>query len=326
MVTNIIGILVLVVLVLLFAWLAARAIRSRNGVIKWLGTPLSGLLALVLAVITVVAAIGLVRMSNSPYVYTYNIAGLPNTGSQQQAIARGQKLALICSGCHSTNPGQLPLDGSKDNFAAGGPPVGTLYAPNLTPAGPLKDWTDAQIARAIREGVDKDGRPLIIMPSQAFHSMSDEDVLAIIAYLRSQPPVKRDLPPNQLNLLAAAFLGTGQFPTSAQPPITQPIHTPPAGTKEDGIYLVNITGCRECHGENLAGGSPGGGPVGPNLTTLVPNWTQEQFVKTIQTGVDPTGHQLNPDAMPWKEISQAYSDQELADIYQYLHGLQPVTK
>ncbi len=71
------------------------------------------------------------------------------------------------------------------------------------------------------------------------------------------------------------------------------------------------------------GRSGGFGPAGPSIATLVPNWSEGEFLKTIRTGVDPTGHELNPANMPWKLYSSMYSDQELADIYQYLHALPP---
>ncbi len=321
---NILGLLVIILFVVLFAWLALRAWRARNGIARWGGGILASLFTLALAAVMVILVIGLYRMNTSPYSYTYTIPGIPNTGAQTQALAaRGQKLALLCTGCHATTEGQFPLSGSKDNFFAGGPPIGVLYAPNLTPGGPLKGWTDAEVARAIREGVDKDGHPLIIMPSQVFHNMSDEDVQAVITFLRSQPAVDRVVPPKNLNLIAAFFLGTGLFPTSAQPPLGQPIYTPQAGTSAHGKYLVDISGCRDCHGENLTGSSGGFGPTGPSIASIVPGWSEEEFLKTLRTGVDPAGHALNPDNMPWKLFSAMYSDQELADIYQYLHALTP---
>lgn len=77
----------------------------------------------------------------------------------------------------------------------------------------------------------------------------------------------------------------------------------------------------------MAGGTPGGfTPVIPNLTELLPKWSQADFVKTIHIGVDPNGKQLDPDQMPWKEFSAMHSDDELGAIYQYLHGLAPVEK
>ncbi len=65
-------------------------------------------------------------------------------------------------------------------------------------------------------------------------------------------------------------------------------------------------------------------PFAPNLTLIVPKWTRDEFFKTMRTGVDPTGHQINP-PMPWKQIGRL-DDIELAALYEYLHGLTPVVK
>ena len=161
------------------------------------------------------------------------------------------------------------------------------------------------------------------MPSDKFHGLSDADVQAIVAYLRSQPAVSHDLPNNNLNLLGAFALGAGFFPTNQQPPITQPVSAPPAGTPEYGKYLVDFSGCQACHGQDLAGGTNNFVAKGPNLTAIVPNWNESDFTNTIRTGIDPTGHQLT-DAMPWKQFSAAYTDAELGDMYKYLHDLKPI--
>jgi len=320
MLTNILILIVLVLLAAGLILLARAAWRSRRAIVRWPVVIVSGLLALIMTVFIVVAGIGLVRLNSAPYAYS-TTASIPVTGASDQ-VERGAQKAVLCAGCHSSN-GQLPLDGSAENFLDGGPPFGTIWASNLTPGGPLKDWTDAEIARAIREGVDKDGRPLLIMPSKPMHNLSDADTAALIAYLRSQPAVKRDLPETQLNILGAALIGSGMFTTSAQPPITQPIENPPPGTAENGHYLVYSVGCIDCHGDNLAGIPPGGfGPSGPNLTVIVPNWEEEDFVTFFRTGVDPTGHQVSNEQMPLNDFSAALTDDELKDMYKYLSGLQ----
>jgi mono/diheme cytochrome c family protein len=288
------------------------------------GVILAGLLTLISALVTILGAVGFIKF----YAPQSNPVANVQVASTSDKIARGEKLAHICEGCHSS-ASALPLDGSASNFAALGGPivVGDLYPPNLTPGGPLKDWSDGEIIRAIREGVHKNGRGLLIMPSEQFHAMSDADVQSVVAYLRSQPAVQHDLPDNNLNVLGAMFIGAGVFPLSVQPPNTQPVNAPPTGTAEYGNYLITLSACRVCHGENLAGGTPGGfTPVGPNLTTLVPKWSEADFVKTIRTGVNPSGHPLDPDQMPWKQISAGASDTELSDIYKYLHALTPLTK
>src|SRR5207237_211822 len=157
-----------------------------------------------------------------------------------------------------------------------GGPLGTLYAPNLTPGGPLKDWSDGEIIRAVREGIDKDGHPLIIMPSDAFHRLSDDDVQSLVAYLRSQPAVNRQTPTRDIGIMGLVLLGAGVFPTADQPHITAPQTAPAVGTPEYGQYLVEITGCAACHGPDLRGRAPGGfgPPAGPSLRAIVPSWPQ----------------------------------------------------
>lgn len=330
MIGTIISLLVLLAIVVLFGWLVKRAWGTKRGaLLKWPGVILAGLLTLVLALVFVVALMGTIKV----YAPASNPVANFQVKSTPEQIARGAKFATFCAGCHSTT-GKPPLDGSKDDFLSGPdtPPVGSIYPPNLTPAGEIKNWSDGEIIRAIREGVHKSGRPLLIMPSGIFHNLSDADVQAIVAYLRSQPATpnktQNDMPSNSLNLLGSIFVGAGMFETSAQPPITQPIVAPAEGTTADyGEYLVSVIGCHECHGADLAGGTPGfGPPPGPNLTVLVPKWSEADFVKTIRTGVDPNGHELNPDEMPWKEISAFASDNDLQAIFAYLHGLTPIVK
>ena len=92
-----------------------------------------------------------------------------------------------------------------------------------------------------------------------------------------------------------------------------------------GEYLVNVTGCHDCHGAPnwQAAGAPSLGAVdAPNLTPggELNVWTNTQFINTIRTGVAPGGHALNPAEMPWKSFTN-YSDDELKAIYLYLHSV-----
>ena len=318
MVVNVISVLILVALVVFFAWLTQRAGAMRNAVLRWIGFILAGLVTLILALVAIVAVVGFIKL----YTPASNPVSDVQVAKNADQIVRGQKLSNICASCHSTT-GRPPLDGGANNYMG---PLGSLYPENLTPAGPLKDWSDGQIIRAVREGVDNTGNPLLVMPSDQFHGMSDADVQALVAYLHSQPPVPHDTPPVSPNLFGAVIIGLGFFPTSQQPPITQPVIAPPDGTAEHGQYLADISGCRACHGADLTGGNPAGyTPVGPNLTVLIPKWNQFDFIKEMRTGVDPTGH-VTSSEMPWKAFSAAYSDAELGDMYKYLHGLKPTLK
>ncbi|MCC7354541.1 MAG: c-type cytochrome [Anaerolineae bacterium] len=317
MLANILGLFVLIALVVLFAWLATRAWRARNAILKWVGVVLAGLLTLLLVLVTVVAARGLVilyqpRGGPTPDL---QIAGTP------EQIARGQHIAsTLCAGCHSTT-GDVPLDGSNVNLSDdAGLPLGTIFAPNLTPAGRLKNVSNGQIWRIFRYGVNPDGRQ-IGMPAINFKNLSDEDLLAVIAYLRSQPAIEHDTPPLSPSLLLAAFVGADMFRLSFAP-VTGPVVAPPkAATAEYGQYIVSYNDCRDCHGANLDGRPTGPVPPGPNLR-VVKGWTQEQFITTMRTGVDPSGHELMP-PMPWKQIGRM-DDVELAALYQYLYNLPPL--
>lgn len=301
-------------------WACWRIWRVRTLGARLVGGIVTGLLTLLLAAIGVVGLVGVYRL-DAPH-------GGP--APSVQAAATADQLALAtrrlngCAGCHSSTGG-LPLDGGTDNFlGGGGPGLGVLVAPNLTPGGPLKDWSDGEILRAVREGVDRDGHPLLIMPADAFHHLSDADGQVLVASLRAQPAASRTTPGRDLNLLGLLLVGAGLFPTAEQPHIAQPQPAPPAGpTPAYGQYLVDVTGCSLCHGPNLEGRSGGGGfgpPAGPNLRALVPTWQQADFVRFFRSGQDPYGRAVDPALMPWTDIGKMYSDEELAAIYAAIRG------
>ncbi len=317
---DIVGVGALVVLAALFGWLALRARRATHAPVKWGGLALSGLLAVVCSAALVVALVGFYKLSYPPY--RYPVSDLKVAGTPEQ-LARGTKFIVFCAACHGP-AGNPPLAGQ--DFSKGGPPIGTLYAPNLTPAGEINGWSDGEIIRAIRGGVHQSGRPLLIMPSEILRNLSDVDVQAIVTALRAQPASATASPPTRLNVLGALFVGAGLFPTSAQRPITTPVVAPAEDTSaEYGHYLVSILGCQLCHGEHLTGGTGGkmGPPQGPDLTHLVPRWSEADFARTLRTGVDPVQHTL-AETMPWKLYSAFASDDDLKAIHAYLHGLSPI--
>jgi mono/diheme cytochrome c family protein len=321
-VSGFIGIGVVVVLAVLFGWLSVSAWRAHNTAVRIIGGVVTALLSLLFAAISMVGLLGVYRLE-APHGQPAASISIRATPDQLAVAARR---ANGCAGCHSS-AGSLPLDGGTMNFLGGpgggfGP--GVVVPPNLTPGGPLKDWSDGEIVRAIREGVDRSGRPLLIMPSDAFHHLADEDVQNLVAFLRAQPAVPHETPARDMNLLGLMLVGAGLFPTAEQPHIAQPQAAPPTGTPAYGQYLVETIGCANCHGPNLSGGRPNGGfgpPVGPNLRAIVPHWAEADFVKFFRTGQDPYGRSIDPGLMPWKDIGAAYTDDELRASYAYLHGL-----
>jgi mono/diheme cytochrome c family protein len=231
-----------------------------------------------------------------------------------ERLARGKAVTdSFCSGCHKatlTGGGDLADDLPIN--------IGSFVAANLTPAGPLKRWSDGEIFRAIRNGVDASGGWLTIMSFTNASRLSDDDTFAVIAYLRSLPAAGAPTPGqlDRFNLVGLAMLGAGMLP-DAKPVTAARIAAPPRGpTAKYGEYLMSYQDCRECHGKNLSGGVPGQlPPLGPDLG-IVTQWTCDEFVTTMRSGVDPNGHQIG-EKMPWRPIGRMDND-ELAAMYQYL--------
>ena len=320
------GVLALVGLIVIFSFLAFRAWKLGNALLKWSGVVISGLLTLVPTALLVLALIGFAKLNTH---YDNPVSSLQVAGTPAQ-ISRGEKLAYACLSCHASVD-ELPLSGTNFAVKFGLPPLGTLYAPNLTPAGNLQDWSDGEIIRAIREGIHKNGRSLLIMPSAGFRNLSDEDVQAVVAYLRAQPSVGAPTPTNGFNVLGAIFTNLVDFRV-AQPAVANVV-APPPGTPEYGKYMVDIIGCRDCHGAQLQGkiddGAPGP-PPGPNLTAMIPHWTEEQFMTFFNTGTLPGGGTVplltlpsgySEPKMPWPTVRAVASDDDLKDMYAYLHNL-----
>src|SRR5205823_111492 len=150
------------------------------------------------------------------------------------------------------------------------------------------------ILRAVRNSADDKRRTLVVMSGQGVRNLSDDDLLSVIAYLRSQPSVARVTPPEQLSFLSMVFAGAGMLPldlTYRADHLSAPVK---AATPAYGEYIVTWAGCRECHGPQLVGGGGGVLPKGPNLR-VVKGWTREQFIQTLRRGTDPFGKKLNPD-------------------------------
>lgn len=310
--------LLLLSAVVALGWLVLRARRAKNVAVKWAGLIGGGLIALVLMLVSGLMLVGMVKAYSprSAPIPAVQVAGTP------EQIARGRHIAnSFCASCHSTT-NELPLTGGLDLGKDFPMPLGTFVSANLTPAGPLQDWSDGEIFRAIRNGVDKDGQLLFAMSGARGRNLSDADIEAVIAYLRSQPAVVNDtpMPLDQYGPLALILVGAGVIPEPA-PPTDTVIAMPAKGpTAEFGAYILSYQDCVLCHGADLTGGEPGQlAPVGPSLA-VVKGWTKEQFIATMRTGLDPSGHALNNALMPWQNIGRM-DDDELTATYAYITGL-----
>jgi len=258
-------------------------------------------------------------------------------------LARGRYLVEgvgECFACHGApdlnSPGLQPVageEGSGYDFTEFGYPG--LVAPNITPdpetgAG---NWTDDMVARAIREGVGHDGHVLdpATMPYEFYRSISDEDLAAIIVYIRSIPAVRNALP---------APTNPAQVVAPNATPINVPIPVPDQSTPvKRGAYLVQIGACQWCHtlrdanrqplpGLEFGGGDlityAGGQVSSANLTpdpSGISYYDEERFVKTIRTG-RVGAREISP-MMPWWYFAHM-TDDDLKAIFAYLRTLKPV--
>jgi len=235
--------------------------------------------------------------------------------SDVASIQHGQHIAgaiAVCTQCHGPNLGGAVI---RDDAS------GRVVAPNLTGGGVGSSLSDADLARAIRHGVDPTGRPLWMMPSDDYSPLSDMDLGSLIAYLRSLPPISTTLPPSEMRPLGRLLLATGRSPLLAPSGNEQSAGKPaPAvdATPAYGQYLATVAGCARCHGPGLGGGSvPGSSVRASNLTTAgLGNWTEADFVRAMRTGRRPDGSELNA-SMPWQYYAQM-SDLELRAIWEYL--------
>lgn len=266
-----------------------------------------------------------------------------------QRLARGKFLfhnVTHCGDCHSKHddtrfgrPVWPEAEGIGTPFPAGEDFPGTLTSSNLTPDPEtgLGNWTDGEKARAIREGVSRDGRALFpVMPYQDYRWLSDEDVRSLVVYLNTLTPVRNPLPPTKINFPVNLFIKALPQPVGRVP---QP---DPANRLKYGEYLAHISGCESCHtpmvkGEHdytrrFGGGREFPGPhrsrvVSANISsdpeTGIGRWSAGQFVekfyqyrKYLEEGSPPVGPE-GFTVMPWLGICQ-WPQEDLEAVYSYL--------
>jgi len=208
-----------------------------------------------------------------------------------------------------------------------------IQSANITPAA-LGDWTDGEIVRAIASGIGRDGRALHpFMPYDTYAQLMEEDLHAIVAYLRGLPPIANSVPRPDDGLLIG--LVGRILPRPYEPPPT----LQPGVTAEYGRYLAEIAECSFCHGSDYSGGRmfriPGTDQEWPseNLTPDPSNrigaWERENFVGVFKSFAPPEGREIPGDeintVMPWSRFS-GMTDEDLGAIYEYLRTIPPVAQ
>src|SRR5262245_3275588 len=280
------------------------------------------------------------------YKRTFDVADEAVTASRDSAIiARGAYLAYgpaHCAYCHNTQDKwsrlaageQLPLSGGYV-FDIG---IAKIASPNLTPDKEtgIGDISDARLARMLRHNVKNSG--VAAIPFMEFQNLSQEDLTAVISFLRSQPAVRNEIPAREFSFVGKAVMSFVIKPSG--PTGTPPEKSPPeAPTVERGEYLVNnVTDCAGCHTKRsqtdgsylaprLSGGTAMEGDDGksytpPNLTPdaktgHIVKWTEDAFLARFRAGpINGASH------MPWAAFARM-SDNDLRAIYRYLQTVPP---
>lgn len=291
-------------------------------VLKYLMIGVGGLVAVV-----VLAVAGLYAWSSGELAAT---VPLPRhefvARTDSAAVPRGEHLVRSlakCVDCHANDLGGGPVIND--------PAFAVLYGPNLTTGrgGLLSDYSDAALERAIRHGIARDGRRLMVMPSAEYQFLSDDDVGAIIAYLRTVAPVDRDPVETKIGPIARALYAKGDLPLFSTVGVLHAEESVPAvpidSTVEYGKYLGDI-GCSGCHGATYGGGKiPGTPPDWPPPANLTPggigHYTYADFQKALREGVRPDGSAINP-FMP-VAATKLMSEVEFVALWKYLRTLEP---
>jgi cytochrome c553 len=235
-------------------------------------------------------------------------------------IERGRYLVhrvSMCFECHGEDLGGKAMMES--------PIMARLYASNLTRGrgGLGATYSDEDFVRALTHGVRKDGHSVIFMPSHDYH-FSAADIAGLVAYIRSLPPVDREIPAPSIGPMARVLAVFGGFPLLPAELIDHSavalrpeadLSTP----ERAGQSLIAAGGCRGCHGPQLTG--EGGMAGAANLTpTGLTGWSNSDFTRALREGRRPNGTTLVPD-MP--RAFGAMSDEDIAKIFAYLKSLPP---
>jgi mono/diheme cytochrome c family protein len=273
----------------------------------------------VLILLVVVFALFMMNKGNSRFEQTWSPnVEMVSISDDSASVALGKFIAEShgCQGCHAPD--------YSGSIFADAPPF-LAVAPNLTAGtgGVGATYSDEDWVRAIRHGVNPDGRGLMIMPSEAYYYLNDEEMGALVSYLKTLEPVDNELPPLQMRPLGKLIMGmdTAMSPAPGLMPDRERIAEAERGpTAEWGHYRASVM-CMVCHGGNLQGMQPPdpASPFAPDLR-VVAGWGMDGFMEFFRTGTNPSGRASDKDYMPWDKFAHLGED-ELTALYKYLETI-----
>lgn len=294
-----------------------------------------------LVILFLLAGISVTVMSRQNMTYERPYPDI-TASTDSVVIAKGKSLvfgAAHCADCHSLfnadslfEAGQeVPLTGGRAFDLA----FGKIYTANISPdiETGIGKYTDKELARTLRYGVKPDGT--IVYPFMPFNNLTDEDLQAVVSYLKSQKPVRNKVPEHKLNLMGNVIKAFIIKPVGPEGEPAKTIQKDSSAAY--GKYLATVVAnCYGCHtersqtgafiGEPFAGGSPmvepGGTFTPPNLTTdsssRIFNWSQENFINRFRLGRVQKGS-----PMPWASYKRM-TDTEIKALYNFLKELRAV--
>ena len=228
-----------------------------------------------------------------------------------------------CSECHGSDGRGVVVVDSPEGMR--------VKAPNITTGagGVVAGYNEGDWVRAIRHGVAPSGRALMVMPSEDYNRMSDADFAALVAYVRSLPPVPGSAAEIKLPLIVKALYGADFVKDSAEKidhrrPPAAPVA---AGVNaEHGAYVAAT--CAGCHRATLKGGPIAGAPPDwPPAADLTPAGamarydTADKFIAMMRTGKRPDGSEVSK-VMPFMTLRNL-NDTDLQALHLYLRSLPP---
>ena len=281
-----------------------------KGLLRWVGIVLGGVVALGLVAFGAVYALSEHTLSRRYEVPTIAIS----VPTDPAAISEGRRLATI-HGCFNDCHGKR----GEGRVLFDQPMIGRIVAPNLTSA--VRRYTDAQLAAIIRQGVRPGGRGVLVMPSEAFATLTDADLGRILGFLKSLPAVDGPGPSISLGPVGRIGVVVGKFKTVPQ--LIAEAAPPPAATNEEaafGRYLAR-TICAACHGSDLRGSS------NPDFTSpslqVVAAYSPGAFTELLRTGVALGGRTLPVMGPQARDSLSQLTDAEISALYGYLHAMPP---
>jgi len=244
--------------------------------------------------------------------------------SDADVLARGKHLSESVAPCAANECHGSDFAGGKTIDMG---PVASLTGSNVTKT--IVDYSDGELARLLHHGIKKDGRSLAFMPVQDFAWLPDDDVAAIVSYLRTLPVVDKASAPSAIKTLGKVLDRNDKIVLDVARRIEHATGVRAKGatpTVEYGGFLAK--GCQGCHGDHFSGGpipgAPASMPTPLNLTpheTGLRDWSFDDFNKLLNEGVKKNGKRLDP-FMPYASFAK-FDDIERRALWSFLKSLPP---